>query len=292
MTDSRNQQPDLLESALDAMRREPLPPGPSPELVEATVRQLQPTSPSPDELRRQQRRQRMFRIARYSSLSAAALALAAFIGWFTFLNGTAKVAFADVIKKVQQAESVTLTNRQKLGSQPEFEFQISIQKHHFRMELPDAFAVVADLKQKKALQIDLAHKIAYKIPISQEMAKRFTNPIEQFRNLKPKDAERRGDERLDGKTAHVYLVKKIDLLGFKGEGEMKIWVDPKTKLPLKIRIGVNSRRGSKATDRPFDTVITYEDFQWNKKIDPKLFELKIPKGYKVIEGAPGPDPVK
>lgn len=232
----------------------------------------------------------MIRIARYSSLSAAALTVVALIGWFAFLSGTSTPAFGDVIKNVQQAESVTMTNRQKIGSQPEFEFKFSMQKQHFRMEVPDSFVFIADLKQKKALQIDHVHKLVYQMPVSEEAAKGFTNPIAQFRNLKPKDAERRGDERLNGKTAHVYIVKKIDLLGFKGEGEMKIWVDPKTKLPLKIRVGANTRMGSKATDRPFDTVITFEDFQWNRKLDPKLFELKVPAGYKVVKGAPGPKP--
>lgn len=288
MTDANNNRPDVLQAALDALRNEPVPPGPPPELAAETVRLLETSTVSPEVLRRNERKARMLRIARYSSLSAVAVALAAFLGWFAFLNGTSSVAFADVIKNVRKAKSVTITNRQKIGNQPEFEFKISIQQDHFRMEVPDAFAMIADIKNKKALQIDHGNNVAYKVPVTDEMAKRFANPIDQFRKLQPKDAKRRGDEQLNGKTTDVYIVNKIDFLGFKGEGEMKIWVDPKTKLPLKIRIGVNSRRGSKSTDRPFDTVMVYEDFEWNKKLDSKLFELKIPKGYKVVEGAPGP----
>ena len=70
---------------------------------------------------------------------------------------------------------------------------------------------------------------------------------------------------------------------------MKVWVNPKTKLPVKIRLGVNTRRGAKPKDRPFDTVLIFEDFEWNKKLDPKLFSLKVPKGYTVKQGRPGPN---
>ena len=289
MTDDNHNRPDILESAIDAVRREPIPPGPPPELAAATIRLLQTTTEPPEIVRRQERKARMIRIAQYSSVSTVAAVLAAFLGWFAFSSGPSSVAFADVVQNVQKAESVTMTNSQKIGNQPEFEFRISIRKNHFRMAMSDTFALIADIKKKQALQLDHGNKIAYRIPVTDEMAKRFANPIDQFRKLQPKDAKRRGDERIDGKTVHVYIVRKIDFLGFKGKGEMKIWVDPKTKLPLKIRIGVNARSGSKATDRPFDTVMIYKDFQWNKKLDPKLFELKVPEGYKVKQGAPGPN---
>lgn len=287
MTESHNNTPDLLEDALDALRREAVPEGPPAQLVEATVRNLELATPTPETLRREQRRALMIRIARYSSLTAVTIAVAAVIGWFTLMNGTSNAAFGDVIKNVKEAKSVTLTNKQKIGNQPEFVFKISIQNDHFRMEMPRSFAMIADLKKKKVVQLNHARKVAHEYSFSDEVARRFANPIEQFRKLQPDAAKRQGDEQLGGKNTYVYIVNDIDFLGFKGEGEMKIWVDPKTKLPLKIRVGVNSRKGSKSTDRPFDTVITYEDFEWNRKLDPKLFELKVPTGYKAIQGMPG-----
>ena len=93
---------------------------------------------------------------------------------------------------------------------------------------------------------------------------------------------------MNGRKAIVYQVEQIDLFGMKGKGDMKIWVDPKTKLPVKIRIGVNSRLGSKPEDRPFDTQMTFEQFEWNKRLDPKLFSLDVPKGFEVKKGRPGP----
>lgn len=287
MTETNNHPPDLLEDALEALRREPVPEGPPAHLVEATVRSLETSTESPETLRLQQRKALMIRIARYSSLSAAAIAMAAVVGWFTLINGTSNVAFGDVIKNVKEAKSVTLTNRQKIGKQGEIEFKLSILGNRIRTEMSDTFAMIADLDKKKVLQLSYGNKVAYEFPIKGDAAKHFANPIDQFRKLRPDDAKRQGDEQLDGKTVLVYVVNKIDFLGFKGEGEMKIWVDPKTKLPLKIRVGVNSRSGSKPADRPFDTVMIYEDFEWNVKLDPKQFELKVPAGYKTVQGMPG-----
>jgi len=233
----------------------------------------------------------MIRLARYSGMSAAALVLAALLGGLFLMDRTSTVAFADVadvIKNVKQAKSVTLTSRQKFGNQPEFTFKWSMQGNAVRMEIPDQLIHIADLKKKKGLQINIPRKTAYEFPLEKPVAGAFANPVDQIRRVNAKDAERIGEERLDGRKTIVYRFEKIDFLGAKGKGRMKVWVDPKTKLPVRIRIGMNTRRGAKPQDRPFDTVMTLEDFEWNKSLDPKLFRLKVPDGYTVKQGRPGP----
>jgi outer membrane lipoprotein-sorting protein len=57
----------------------------------------------------------------------------------------------------------------------------------------------------------------------------------------------------------------------------KVWVDPKTSLPVRI-----------AVERPADggkveTVFSFEQFTWNESLDPDLFKLEVPKGFTVTE---------
>ena len=49
----------------------------------------------------------------------------------------------------------------------------------------------------------------------------------------------------------------------------KLWVDPKTQLPVLWR-------ASAANDGP--TMVS-EFTNWNEKFDEQLFDLKVPKGY-------------
>ena len=52
-------------------------------------------------------------------------------------------------------------------------------------------------------------------------------------------------------------------------GALKLWVNPKTDLPVKIECLV---RGGGA--------ITFDEFKWNETIDEALFDLDVPKGYR------------
>lgn len=280
---------DLVGQAFDALSDSPIPEGPPANLVVSTVEALLASEDAPDNTRLLKRRKLMFRIARYSGFAAAASILLVLGVWFLAISGGAGVAFADVVQKVKEAKSVTLTCRQKIGRQPEMEFKWSLQGNAIRMEMPGQLTMIADTEQKKGLQLDPIRKIAYQIPAPKDaVTSNFTNPIEQFRKIRPKDARRLGEEQVNEQKTIVYQVEKFEFMDLIAEGEMKIWVDPATELPVKIRIGLNSRRGSKAEDRPFDTVMTFERFEWNKRLDPGLFSLKIPDGYKVKKGLPGP----
>ncbi|MBC8869105.1 MAG: hypothetical protein H8E44_06790 [Planctomycetes bacterium] len=279
---------DLVSQAFEALSDSPIPRGPSPDLVASTVEALLASQDAPGTIRQLKRRKLMFRIARYSGFAAAASILVVLGVWFLAVNGGAGVAFADVVQNVKEAKSVTLTCRQKLGRQPELEFKWSLQGNAIRMEIPGQMTMIGDIQQKKGLQLDHLRKIAYQVPAHNDLAASFANPIEQFRKIRPEDARRLGEEQVGEQKAIVYQLEKFEFMGIKAEGEMKIWVDPGTELPVKIQIGLNSRRGSKAEDRPFDTVMTFERFTWNKRLDPKLFSLEIPEGYEAKEGQPGP----
>ena len=291
MTEPNHQpQPDLLDAATAALRDTPVPLGPSDRLASSTVEALQTLTPSLETLRRQQRRKLMFRIARYGSLATAAAVLL-FLGTAFFL--TQRVAFADVVENVKKAKAVNFTCKQKVTpNSPMLEQKWFVQGDFMRLEMPgiqEAFraeepvilAVIADFKEKKGLQIDYPTKTAKWLKFDEKMTKQFVNPIDQLRKLKDQDAERAPDEELDGRKVQVYLLKKLDFFGGKGpieEGEsFKVWVDPKSGLPVRIVIeGWNS-------DKKGKQILTFSDFTWNQPVAAEMFKLEVPKGFTVKE---------
>lgn len=282
---TKQERTDVLNDAINSLRKTPGAESPPASVLESTIESLNQLPPLPDQVRLNHRRALMFRIARYSGLSAAVIALAV-IG--TLVIGTQPLAFADVVENVKKAKSVTLTSRQIIGSQPALVFAWYLQGDNLRMEIPDQVIVIGNLEQKKGLQINVASKTAYEYEVEEGVLGAFANPVDQIRQVKPDDAKAVGEEQLNDRKTLVYEFDRIDFLGMEGKGQMKVWVDPETKLPVKIRVGANTRSGSKSGDRPFDTVMILEDFEWNKKLNPELFKLEAPEGYQVKQGRFGP----
>lgn len=278
---------DLLDRASEALRQSPIPAGPSRELVASTIERLQmeiPSTDPPDLVRLAQRRNLMIRIAGLSTVLAASVLVALFVGSF-FIN--ARTSFAEMLAEVKKAESVTLTNRQKIGNAPTFEFKWYMQGQKFRMEMPGVFAYIWDMDEPTYLNLDLVRKIAKAHPANQEAREAFANPVQQLQKAKPEDAKLVSEDEIGGKKVDVYQVAKIDFLGGKGDGLMKIWVDRETKLPVKITVeGPGDNKGAGKM------CLEFTDFQWNKRLDDKLF--KIPEDFTFVGLQPpqGPGPVE
>jgi len=285
---------DILDRALEALRNDPLPTGPTDQLAASTIEALRTATFSPEVLRLQQRRKIMFRIARYGSVATAATVLVA-VGLAFFMNRESAFGFGDVVQNIQKAKSVSFNLKQKLTPQsPTLNQKWFLQGDGMRMEMPGIqegfrrdepiiMAIIANLKEKKALQIDYIGKTAKWQNIEKNMDKAFANPIDQLRKLKDQDAERIDDEKLDGKTMRVYRLKKLDFLGGKGpieEGESaKVWVDPKNGLPVRIAIeGWNADHKGKMH-------LVFDQFTWNENYSPEMFALEVPKGF-----TEGPEP--
>jgi outer membrane lipoprotein-sorting protein len=273
MNNRRNeQQEELLARATEALRTAHPADGPPRELVASTIERMRfldsqpsPTTLEPEVVRLAERRKLMFRIARYSSATAAAILVAVF-GWLV-VSDHGRPAFAGVIENVQQAQSVTLTNKQTIGEQPTMTMKWYIEGEKIRMELPGAVAFVTDLGEQTVYELNLRNKTATARPTPAGGRQAFANPVSHLQNAKPEDAKRIGTEELNGHTVDLYRLDKIDFLGAKGGGEMKVWVDPETGLPVKILMDQPQKeRGSRNT-------IELTDFEWNKDLDESLFEI-------------------
>jgi outer membrane lipoprotein-sorting protein len=246
----------------------------------------------------------MFRMFRYGGVAAAAMILAVVAGWLFLMDSTAGPAFSQVIQNVKNAKSVTLVIEIPTiiqGTKPgTLRQKIYIQGDVLRMEVPSAqegatvpadappilMTLIYDFKQKKVLQLDYVGKTAKIITADddkmwQAMAKSIADPRKQLGELKDKDAERIGEEDLDGVKTQVYRLQgggTAIFLGGKLEKDQtaKLWVDPKSGLP--VRVAVGDPKGDPKLDRQF---IVFKDFHWNEALDPELFKLDVPKGFTV-----------
>jgi outer membrane lipoprotein-sorting protein len=273
MNNRRNEQrEELLARATEALRTAHPADGPPRELVASTIERMRfldsqpsPTTLEPEVVRLAERKKLMFRIVRYSSATAAAILVAVF-GWLV-VSDHGRPAFAGVIENVQQAQSVTLTNKQTIGKQPTMTMKWYIEGEKIRMELPGAVAFVTDLGEQTVYELNLRNKTATARPTPAGGRQAFANPVSHLQNATPEDAKRIGTEELNGHTVELYRLDKIDFLGAKGGGEMKVWVDPETGLPVKILMDQPQKeRGSRNT-------IELTDFEWNKDLDESLFEV-------------------
>jgi outer membrane lipoprotein-sorting protein len=280
---------DVLDRATGALRDAPVPGGPPPWLVASTLRALQPPGAAPDAVRRRERRRIMFRIIRYGGLAAAAVLVGVAIAALALLDRAAGPAFADVLENVKKARSVSFTVlQQRTAASPPLESRWYFQGDAMRLEVlgtpeaadapkPPLQVVIADLKEKKALRLDFVRKSYGWMTIDEEVAHQFANPIEQLRQLKDQDAERQGDEELDGRKVQVYRLKGLDLFMARGkveEGESaKLWVDPRSGLPVRLALesSIPSGKGK--------AVVVLSSFTWNEPIAPEMFRMEVPEGF-------------
>ena len=272
MNDRNHDQSDnLLDRATEALRSAATPPGPSVELARSTIERLHSQTETPDLVRLAQRREKMLRIARYSTALAAGLLIAVARGTLAIINYSTPAAFAGMLENVRHADSVTFISKQKIGNNPTLEVKGYLQREHFRWELLGVLAFVADFDAKSVVELNLVAKTATARPFPKGDNNPFANPIQAIENAKPDDAKLIRTETLEGKSVDLYEINKIDFMGSHGDGTTSVWVDRKTGLPVKIVLDDPS-------DKPGASVrLEFESFEWNKSVDAKLF--KIPEDF-------------
>jgi outer membrane lipoprotein-sorting protein len=276
---------------------------------------------TPDTVRLHERKSTMFRIARYSSIAAAAVVVGVVAGYFLLVHPTASVTFAQVIENVTKAESISFMFRQKIGSQPVMVSRMWMQRDKVRMDLvgvemsadltgpqaegvrklrelgeggklPALLTMIGDTSRQEGIELDHFRKTAVKKKMDARAAADIPqNLVEKFRNVKGDDAELVGEEQRDGRKVLAYRLTKLDLPSFTArkepgdQMEMTVWVDAKTGLPVRIRI-----EGALSATRDDHSFFDWDEFAWNQPLDPGLFSLEVPEGYAVKDLPPLPAP--
>jgi hypothetical protein len=99
-----------------------------------------------------------------------------------------------------------------------------------------------------------------------EQAKKM-NLIEEFRNMKADQAKDLGVKELDGRKLHVFLVEQPG-------SSMTVWVDPKTREPVRMDATLSM------SSIPMTTSV-FKDFKWDAPVDESEVDTADPPGYTI-----------
>lgn len=271
--DHEFQNPDKLPVPLEAAVRSALA---SPDLEEAIERvkvrakALNQTVPNPRPQTGPARSNVSRRIRWGAGLAVMVVALVG--GVAMLMHQSSTTLFAEVIEKVKAANTVQFRMTQRFGQQPEQAMKWLIDGKRVRIEHYGG-RVVAVLSEK-AILIDHDDKLVEQLPYPEQIPS-YVNLIDQLRQVVSGEAVAIGEEKLGDLPTRVYRVPKVNVFGISGSAEMLVWVDAQTELPAKIVI--------RDTDPKHPAEFRSEEFVWNEALDPQLFSLEIPAGYKLCQ---------
>jgi outer membrane lipoprotein-sorting protein len=262
-------------------------------------------APEADEHTRAWRGIMKSRIAVYA---AAAVALVAVLWGLNHFSGVfgGKPAFADVMAKINKAESVTYRQLLKVeGADPSAAEDMATDTGLLRTTF-EQFVIVRDFNKGINLSMSPSTKRAFlEHEVGRKRGKGLFNYVDWIATLQDGPSGKFiGREKTDGIEANIFLVTMSEFT------TIRIWTDMKTNLPLRI-VWTNRHNpeldvivpkmmlyesdfgGEKGVSRTItlssstglqaNSEWVYEDFKWNEKLDPALFNLTPPNDYVVRE---------
>lgn len=264
-------QDDVVDRAVRALRATPVPHDAPPEVLERLA------AACPGEPRQGTAKSLMRRIStmpRYTKAAAAVLLIAA-AGLVVFLivgPGAATVSWADVQRKIRQAETLTFTATMEQEGVPPMKTKVMAKGSVTRQEMsePHEMVIILDPVKKQVLTLVPGEKQAVLanlagLPESTRKGLQDRDLARALKELIDEEGAAVGEKTLAGRKAQGYRV---------GEGEqaqLTIWADAGTGDPLVLEILQYGGR----------VKITLRDFEVDKPLDDSLFSLKPPEGYEL-----------
>ncbi|MHC4443371.1 MAG: hypothetical protein ACYTA5_12295 [Planctomycetota bacterium] len=200
--------------------------------------------------------------------AAAVIIVAVLIGVSRFTGSGSGVAFADVIKPILNARTAIyniIVGEE--GKAPVIRDMVMGSRIRRTMEGMEDVSII-DLETMKILTLDEEKKKATYIDMK-GLPKGLSNPLENLRNLIAKlqnsphvVVEELDNQYLDGREMIVFHGKCP-------KGEVTIWAEPETALPVRIE----SLEGQ--------AHIICTDFQFDVAMDDSLFSMEVPEGYTI-----------
>ena len=205
---------------------------------------------------------------------SAAVIVVAFL--WTFLCWQNQLVFARVIEKVRQTQSMTykvkiegaISEREKQG--------IALPDGKLRYENSDSCQVI-DIQANRQMYVDKKNRTAQIMPLLLSAnASMPKNNYAMIEDICKEAVKNLPDDEIGGRKVNVFYVK-----GPKGNGKtpMKVWVDPDTKLPLRMEQDIPLAKGK-------DLKVFVYDIQFDRPFDPALFSFVPPEGYELLTTDP------
>jgi outer membrane lipoprotein-sorting protein len=259
----------LLARAVLALRRAPVPEGPSTEVVSQTLALLQAASgPCPPAPRRTARR--------WAMRSAAAAVVAA--GLFYIVGAwlaRPALAFAEAAQKLRDARVLGYRTTMQINGQPAVTVRVLVKAPALmRTEAePDGPVSLFDAVRNRTLIVDSKTRTALLLegPASADgaVADVFAKEVDGLRQLTKARTEPVGRRRIGTVNAEGFRVRQH------GQ-EMIVWVDPAAKLPLQIDV--------KGSINDIEVIGSLADFQIDPPLNDALFRFEPPAGFALTKG--------
>ncbi|HUS47980.1 MAG TPA: hypothetical protein VM098_07670 [Phycisphaerae bacterium] len=275
MSDRENVSPEaseaIVDRAADALRREKVPDGPPAEVLAAVVA----AGTNVDQPAKPTIRERIFTMNRIAKIAAAVIlvaAIAAVLIWPTDGNGPTSIAFGEVKRQIQEAQTISFKLHMKM---PGTGKAVTIKNYYapgrMRQEMVEMGVVtVFDMNAGKSVTLNAKAKLAIITDVGnlddiKAIKEKQGDPLTDIRKMMEGENKDLGEKEIDGQPAKGYQVTK-------GGFVMDLWVDPETGYPIRMEMDSPLGKGER---------IILTDFVLNAKLDEKLFSLEIPEGYTV-----------
>ncbi len=239
-------------------------------------------------------------ITKLSSAAAVIIAVAVGAMYFgTSIDGTS-VVLAEVIQNVEQVKSAIMQEKRIFTcAGKEISFLNSDAVRYYSSE----YGAREDMRNTEGLLLHQAYWLT-----KENVRVRVVSPMEQYERTELTEAERGtwgqpgvgaimellkaesptrlGRRTIDGREAEGFEITSSKMIGILpiqvDSGAARFWVDVGTSLPVRYEAELltSDKLVTFLTDgKPIQIAVTGHELQWNKEIEPSIFEPNIPRGY-------------
>ncbi len=207
-------------------------------------------------------------------VSATALAVVAAVV-IMLAGSSAQISFAAVMDQLAKTRSVTFKQIATIPGNHSETVRVAILSDGVsRTDYPNGDYEVVNPNGNTALFVAPSQKRA-KVFLGVEVPRGW-NPYEMIHDVGNERSTALPGETVDGQRATVFRVewpKNLQRQRTRPPWPIKVWVDPETKLPIRIEPVLPA--GKQQT-------VMY-DFKFDEPLEPSLFSIKPPKGYTIIK---------
>src|SRR5208282_2806497 len=267
---------DLLERAVDAVLRDPIPRELPPDRVAQLLAAVRQAADKPYPITLFERIKSMKLRTRIAVAAAVLIAVAGLMSWLVPGSGTA-LAFGDVAQALNNVQCATWKTASVVkdahnGTVTMNATGMFLAPSHERTETTTQgkkMIQIFDGQKDKAITLDPDAKTATVInlknlPTVSPFGKTFQglrDLVAGAQNGKAGKVEPLGADKIDGRRAEGYRIQI-------GAVEVKIWSDPKTLLPIRVEETTRAAAGPEVR-------IVMSDFQVGVDLDKSLFNVDV-----------------
>ncbi len=177
---------------------------------------------------------------------------------------------AEVLRRIREAVTVSYDQVLRVPGEPDMEVRVLMARSgRTRVTGPGEKITVIDRAQGRCLVLRPQDRTARFAPMP-AAGTGTIEPLEDLRRSSASAGRPVGTEVVAGRKAVLYQIAGP-------EGEMKVLVDAREELPVRIEAKSRLRDG-----REIATVLG--NFSWNEPIPDALFALEVPPGYDIQAG--------